>query len=73
MAVTIETTPGLRFEPPEALFDGVTPEPGSWGVYDVAADNRFLIIDWTDPLSDVVHLQWVQNWFEELKARVPLN
>ena len=46
--------------------------------YDIAADGqRFLMLkeggtaDPDDPLAGLTQIHVVQNWFEELKARVP--
>ena len=41
--------------------------------YDVSPnEQRFVIIE-TDPQGDGRRLEVVQNWFEDLKARVPVD
>ena len=77
MGVRVETTPELRFEPPQVLIDGgfVTANRGNSG-YDVAPDGRFVMIkssapQATDaqPLPD--QLTVVTHWFQELNRLVP--
>ena len=77
MAVAVETQPEFRFQPPEELFEGgFVTYPNVSRIYDVAPDGRFVMIHsaaaattGTDALPEVI---FVQNWFEELKARVPV-
>ena len=77
MSVRVETEPAFRPGTPEVLF--VVPNsPGGGGVrYDLAPDGqRFLIIKLGGALTDDAtaspELVLVQNWVEELKARVPV-
>ena len=79
MGVTVETgagfeasTPGLVVERP--YYGTQAPIPGR--TYDIAPDGqRFLMLkadpDPDDPFAGVTQIHVVQNWFEELKARVP--
>ena len=46
---------------------------GGGRTYDVGADGRFLMIKRAKPDSSGPSLVVVQNWFEELKRRVPTN
>ena len=65
MAVDVVTTPTFAAGRPKRLFEGSYLQ----GDYDVARDGRFLMIkDEPEPLGQ---LNLVQNWFEELKQRVP--
>jgi serine/threonine-protein kinase len=66
-AVT-RTEPTFSAGTPTALFEAtfLTAYPRSW---DVAPDGRFLVIK---PLSnEPARINVVENWFEELKQRVP--
>jgi len=77
MGVRVETTPELRFEPPQVLVDGgfVTAHR-RYGAYDVAPDGRFVMIkssapQATDAQSLPDQLTVVTHWFEELNRLVP--
>ena len=82
MAVPVQTEGGFRAGNPEVVLD--TPlfrtEGGMVGrAYDVAPDGqRFLVIkeeavgDTDDPFAGLTQIHVVLNWFEELKARVPV-
>ena len=52
------------------LFVGRFNNSPSTPSYDVAADGRFLMVE--DDPDDSVRVIVVQNWFEELKERVPV-
>jgi len=75
-AVAVNVEAEFSFESPVMLFNGVyfdAPAPETRS-YDVARDGRFLMIQIEDsptsnetPASIVI----VENWFEELKQRVP--
>jgi len=77
MAVDIATVPSVRVARPKALFDfdvitmrfGCTP----LRCYDVAPDGqRFFATRMpAPPVTPVTHINLIQNWFEELKAKVP--
>ena len=69
MMVPIETGPEFGWGTPEPLFlyPGLYQE-GRNRRYDVSGDGRFLMLK-NAPSELVV----VLNWFEDLKARVPLN
>jgi hypothetical protein len=67
MAVDVSTKPGFTAGRPKRLFEGSYLQDS--GSYDVAPDGHFLMIkDERRALSELV---LVQNWFEELKQRVP--
>jgi Tol biopolymer transport system component len=60
------------FEASFARIGGGTFEfPG--GAYDVARDGRFLMIQPLAPPRPAATIVVVQNWFEELKRRVPIR
>jgi serine/threonine-protein kinase len=67
--------PAKLFDAPGILLDGRFGASSTNRTYDVSRDGRFLMIkedtgsseDHASPASMIV----VQNWFEELKARVP--
>jgi Tol biopolymer transport system component len=73
--VEIQTEPELKIGLREALFDDVymkTRFPGHRN-YDISKDGkRFLMIKQVDEKSTpITRLNVVDNWFEELKRRVP--
>jgi len=77
MAVEVETKPAFRVGKAKVLFEGRfegslagrQPAPG----YDVGPDGRFLMIRRSAGQDSTVQLQVVQDWFEELKRRVPVK
>ncbi len=75
MAASIQTDPSFSRGTPRELFEGSYYQaPGR--TYDVAADGRFLMITTggqTDDDAPLPQITVVINWFEELKARVPVN
>ena len=62
---------------PRELFDGnFFAQPGGIRNYHVAPDGRFLMLKSGDASTDsqpIAQVLLVQNWFEELKERVPVN
>ena len=76
MVVSVDTDSGFRAGTPEMLFktpyvqDGL----GSPRQWDVSADGRFLMMKNAERPESVVGADtvYVQHWFEELKARVPV-
>jgi Tol biopolymer transport system component len=73
MAVEVSTQPNFAVGTPKPLFDGeYVYSPASWSNYDVSPDGqRFLMIKPTDAVQAPSQIVVVQNWFEELKRRVP--
>ena len=73
MAVDIATQPSFTAGKPRLLFEG-TYEP-TWATnpnYDVSADGqRFLMVKASEQEQSNTQINVVQNWFEELKRRVP--
>jgi serine/threonine-protein kinase len=70
----------LRADPPKRLFAGRY--QGAWPVrsFDADPDGRFLLIkreaDSRTRILDALapsHIELVQNWFEELRAKVPVD
>jgi serine/threonine-protein kinase len=71
MAVEVQTSPVFRAGHPRALFElhGVTSlGPPEW---DVAPDGRFLVIKTPESQATGTKLHVVENWFEELRRRIP--
>jgi len=69
MAASIQALPqGIHAETPRELFN-----PGVPFDYDVTPDGRrFLMVqDKERPATAAAEMILVQNWIEELKARVP--
>ena len=74
MAVSVTTGPTFTAGTPRALFEGRYRCNQSRIVqYDVSRDgNQFLMIREVDrPALKPTQMILVQNWFEELKRRVP--
>jgi hypothetical protein len=74
MAVTVKATAsGLSADAPRKLFEGRFSMTGPVRGYDVTPDgNRFLMVRPKDlPPQPPIELVLVENWFEELKQRVP--
>ena len=80
MVVAVETEPTFSHGTPEALF--VASSFRRYGAgrarpFDLSADGeRFLMIKEDasgDQTAAEPHIVFVQDWFEELKARVPVN
>jgi serine/threonine-protein kinase len=73
MAAPVTTRPALSTGTPSRLFEGsyFTVQPGR--SFDVTADGqRFLMVQEMEPPSvKITQMVLVQNWFEELKRRVP--
>jgi Tol biopolymer transport system component len=73
MAVDIATQPSFTAGKPRMLFEGQY-EP-TWATapnYDVSADGqRFLMVKASEQEQSSTQISVVQNWFEELKRRVP--
>ena len=75
--MVLPVTLGPTFSPgtPRVLFEGRYGTSGGIRPYDVTADGRrFLMVQQKErPVVSVSNMVLVQNWFEELKARVPTN
>jgi len=71
-AVRVTTSPTFSAGPPRLLFEGQYNTVALSRSYDVAPDGRFLMILRKDrPAARITQMILVQNWFEELKRRVP--
>lgn len=74
MAVPVRVAPAFTAGTPVALFDTKARYAGEFyaRAYDVAPDGRFLMLaeESISALSKPASFVVVQNWFEELKARV---
>jgi hypothetical protein len=78
MSVDVKTSPEFSAGTPKMLFDwpfdrlSFTMQPATG--YDVSLDGqRFLMVQRSGEKLGPVQLQVVQNWFEELKQRVPIT
>jgi serine/threonine protein kinase/Tol biopolymer transport system component len=72
-AMPVTTTPTFSVGTPRTLFEGPFRVDGPFRGYDVTPDGqRFLMVRAVEqPPDRVTHMMLVQNWVEELKARVP--
>jgi eukaryotic-like serine/threonine-protein kinase len=75
MAVDVTSQPTFSAGRPRMLFEGqyfAVQFPLTAAAYDVSADGqRFLMVKETESSTAVTQINVVQNWFEELKERVP--
>jgi serine/threonine-protein kinase len=74
MAVEVQASSAFRAGQPRALFELPSVKPaGAFGsVWDVAPDGkRFLVIKTPESQATGTKLQVVENWFEELRRRIP--
>jgi Tol biopolymer transport system component len=70
-AVPILDASELRFGPPQRLF-ATSATTRVVPAYTSADDQRFLMLEMAEP-HQASQLNVVQNWFEELKAKVPIR
>ena len=75
MAVDITTQPSFSGDKPKMLFEGpYVRTAATFPYYDVSPDGqRFLMLKPSEQTSSLSlnQIVVVQNWFEELKRRVP--
>jgi eukaryotic-like serine/threonine-protein kinase len=73
MAVDVTTQPAFSAGKPKMLFEGpYVQDSTTASYYDVSADGqRFLMIKPVEQAQAATQIVVVQNWFEELKRRVP--
>ncbi len=72
IAVSVETEGGLRLGQTKRLFDDVYVTGDNCGSYAIHPDGkRFLMMKETEEEAPLTELIVVENWFEELKRRVP--
>ena len=70
MAVDVVTAPVFSAGKPRLLFEGSFPLSGTDSQnYDVTRDGRFLML--RPQASAIEPLNFVTNWFEELKRLAP--
>ena len=70
MAVAVETEPLFRSGTPELLFPWSF--PAGQQVFDVSSNGeRFLLLKYVQPASDLRQVVVVDNWFEELSRLAP--
>jgi hypothetical protein len=71
-AVAVTTAPTFVASKPRRLFEGRYGAAAVVRPYDVSPDGRFLMVTQKDRAPVFVsQMILVQNWLEELKARVP--
>jgi Tol biopolymer transport system component len=75
MAVDITTQPAFSAGKPKMLFEGpYVPSTPIIISYDVSADGqRFLMLKPVEQAKGATQIVVVQNWFEELKQKVPVG
>ncbi len=75
MAVDVTTQPAFSAGKPKMLFEGpYVPPLQIASFYDVSADGqRFLMIKPVEQAQSATQIMVVQNWFEELKQKVPVG
>jgi hypothetical protein len=75
MVVPVAFSPTFSAGAPRMLFEGRYGASAAIRPYDVAPDGRrFLMVQQKErPVVSVSEMVLVQNWFEELRARVPVN
>ncbi len=74
-AVDVETEPGFRAGTPRLLFEAefaLDYSGTGWPNYDVSLDGQQFLMARSAPAAATGYVV-VQNWFEELKERVPVN
>ena len=73
MAVDVMMQPSFSEGKPRMLFQGAyLRASGAQPMYDVTPDGqRFLMIKPSEQTISLTQIVVVQNWFEELKRRVP--
>jgi serine/threonine-protein kinase len=75
MAVELATQPTFSAGKPKVLFEGryfAIQPPLTGTAYDVSPDGqRFLMVKENEAATSRMQINVVQNWFEELKRRVP--
>jgi hypothetical protein len=76
MMVSVRTDPVFGFTPPAAVPRrfGLAP-PMSPRPYDMLPDGRIVSVEEANPVGDPrsVSIHVVLNWFEELKAKLPVG
>ena len=75
MVVGVNTTKGFQLDNPTKLFSGPYLMTLTGRTYDVARDGqRFLMVKTaSQQVTEVPSIILVENWFEELKQRVPVK
>jgi hypothetical protein len=78
MSVTVETAGSFRASTPQVIVDaGFVTYPNASGVYDVAEDGRFMMIEAVEGEQDAVETPpeviLIQNWTQELTRLVPAD
>jgi Tol biopolymer transport system component len=75
MSAEITTTPSFAVGKSKTLFQGsYTPTTGTFPFYDVSPDGqRFLMLKPAETAAAATQIVVVQNWFEELKQKVPVG
>jgi serine/threonine-protein kinase len=74
MSVAVKTQPTFSSSAPTKLFEGSYVSPTEARHFDVAPDGqRFVMIKQSGGTGDAPRLIVVENWFDELKRRVPVK
>ena len=76
MAVEIQTRPIFSVSKPHVLFEGdyiANTASSSGALYSIAPDGRFLMAKAGMQVETLNQINVVENWFEELKQKVPVQ
>ena len=73
MAAAVTIGPDFHAEKPRRLFSGAYSGAGRETGFDVASGAQRFVMVKSDPASALRQLTVVQNWSEELKARLPAD
>ena len=75
MAADITTWPSISAGKPKMLFQGsYVPSAITFPYYDVSPDGqRFLMFKPNEQNTSLTQIVVVQNWFEELKQKIPIG
>jgi hypothetical protein len=73
MKVDLRLGPDVWVGRPQALFDFTFVQCGPVRGYDLDRDGQRFLFTRTkrEPVADVTRINLIQNWFDELKAKVP--
>jgi Tol biopolymer transport system component len=71
MAVSVDTGAGFRAGKPRRLFAGPYRGESQEMAFDVSPDGRRFLMIKSDAAATLRQINTVQNWFEELKQKVP--
>jgi serine/threonine protein kinase len=71
MAVPVDTSVGFRAGKPQRLFAGPYRGESQEVAFDVSGDGRRFLMIKSDAAATLGQINAVENWFEDLKRRIP--